>query len=172
MENPERTIPPRSTLPSAPRRQYTLAGLLSYMLAASVYLSMFVSVRPLLDWESRYGRSWWPGATSAAVAWLTLWFLYRRWRLPHAQRVHYAGPQIILCLLLLFWLATIGHWLVQLSLRNPPPFECVMGTIAALLFGCGVSAAVSLPTATIMLLYLGTRSASGHASTESDVSGQ
>jgi hypothetical protein len=144
-----------------PRRQFSLAGLLSYMLAASVYFSMIASVRPLIT-ESPRTPMQWPAVATIPTAWFVLWALYRRWRLPHALRVHYAGPVIVLCILLPAAVVVLAGWMIQVVMANPvatvPSFlECSWVAAAGLLIGGGLSAAVSLPAATAMLLYLCTR---------------
>ena len=142
-----------------PRRQFSLAGLLSYVLAASVYFSMIASVRPLLG-EWRGPMSWWPVAATIPTAWCVLWLLYRQWRLPQALRVHYAGPVIMLCFLLPAAVVVLMIWAAELfSVRDPSLTYCLEFAALSMLIGCGLSTAVSLPAATLMLLYLCTRPA-------------
>jgi hypothetical protein len=141
-----------------PRRQFTLAGLLSYMLAASVYFAMIASVRPLLVDEGG-PRNWWSAAATVPTAWCVLWVLYRLWRLPQALRVHYAGPVMVLCFLLLAAAFVLFWWVTQLSISNPSLTACLGFSAGGMLIGCGLSTAVSLPAATLMLLYLCTRPA-------------
>jgi hypothetical protein len=135
---------------------------MTYLLAASVYLAMIASLGPLFPShrdDSLYGRNppWWPIPITVAVAWGVLWSLYRRWRLRQALTVHKAGPLIALALVAL---ATVLGTITFLTSLDPDPrgpvaFVAAMG--ALLLTGCGVSSLVSLPAATLMLVYLALR---------------
>ncbi len=154
-----RMTPTRWRPPQTRRRQFTLAGLLSYMLAASVYFSMFASLPSLRAVELERQR-WWPAAAAVVIAWCVLCVLYRLWRLPQAQRVHFAGPLMAICLLWLPALILIGSWAAPSSSSQSPMLLCLETAGALLLIGCGLSTAVSLPAATLMLLYLATRPAS------------
>jgi hypothetical protein len=143
----------------APRRQYTLLGMLSYMIAVAVYSSMMASLRPLFAWDE-YSHSMWPVFVTIPTAWCVLWWLYRKWHLPQALRVHYVGPVIALVPI------AIGAFTAVVSLLRPTDtYLSELGNLMAggamiTLYACGVSAAVSLPSATVMLLYLMLRPAS------------
>jgi hypothetical protein len=150
------TMQNRELLQQTPRRQFSLAGLLSYVLAASVYFAMIASVRPLLA-ETPGSPGWWPAAATIPTAWCVLWALYRLWRLPQVLSVHYAGPIMVLCFLLLAAAVVLFMWVTQFSLRNPSLMACLEFAGGGLLIGCGLSTAASLPAATLMLLYLCTR---------------
>jgi hypothetical protein len=142
-----------------PRRQFSLAGLLSFTLATSVYFSMIASVRPLLLAGPRGPVSWWPAAAAIPTAWCVLWALYKRWRLPHALTVHYSGPVMMLCFLLPAAAVVLMIWITHFSMNDPSATACLGVACAGMLIACGLSAAVSLPAATLMLLYLCTRPA-------------
>ena len=142
----------------APRRQFSLAGLLSFVLAASVYFSMIASLRSVLsvrDWE----RHWWPILVTIPTAWCVLWLLYRRWQLRQAVMVHLSGPIMALTVVLLFsFVAILESAFTKFpddSLRALK--ESLEFTLMAALVGCGWGTAVSLPAAALMLLYLCTR---------------
>jgi hypothetical protein len=146
---------------STPRRQFTLAGMLSFVLAVGVYCAMLASLRPLFSqdyWE--FGRgTFWPNYTTVPTAWCVLWWLYRRWRLPQAQKVHYTGPVIALVLLAVWLFFAIPIGIVS-AIRSPPESYLAIVTDAlsvifvAMLYACGVSTVVSFPAATMMLVYL------------------
>jgi hypothetical protein len=145
------------SVPLAPRRQYTLAGMLSYMLAVGVYTSMLTTVRPVLEWDSRPGTKIWPIFATVATAWCVLSWLYRKWRLPQARKVHYTGPVIVLALSLM-----ASPFVIMGAIASSPSRglslaalgEYVQVVAFAMFYACGVSATVSLPAATLMLLYL------------------
>jgi hypothetical protein len=153
-----------SAFPATPRRQFTLAGMLSYGLAVGVYCSMLSSLRPLLSreyWD--FGRSS-IGTIYLTVptAWCVLWWLYRRWRLPQALRVHLAGPVIAiailgvgLCLGIMFGLFALAQSPRDFSQTGLERVGDIFKVVSdALIYACGISTAVSLPAATLMLLYL------------------
>jgi hypothetical protein len=153
-----------SSVPSTPRRQFTLAGMLSFVLAVGMYCSMLTALRPLLSddyWDYGQGRIW-PIFVTIPTAWCLLWWLYRRWRLPQALRIHYAGPVIAVSLLAIGLCVGLFLELAVLSQSPPDVYSTVIkdGTNAfvvafvAMVYACGISAAVSLPAATIMLVYL------------------
>lgn len=153
--------PPMEGPQLSPRRQFTLAGWLSFMLAVGVYSSMVSSFRTLLE-RDLGPKNVWPVFATIPTAWCALWWLYRRWRLPQAQRVHTIGP------LIAKWILTIGVpasicVAIIYAFRWPPPsfseaLQVALGIavawVAFLFYACAVSAAVSLPAATVMLLYL------------------
>jgi hypothetical protein len=138
--------------------------MLSFTLAVAVYSSMIASAWPLVhrdDWE--FGRAAiWPTCTTIPTAWCLLWWLYRRWRLPHALRVHRTGPVIALWLIaagLCFGVFAAVACLADLPPESPTAIangavEGMAVAVFVMLYACGISAAVSLPCATLMLLYL------------------
>ncbi len=103
--------------------------------------------------------NWWPAAVAVVIAWCVLRLLYSLWGLPQALRVHYAGPVMALCLLGFLAILVVTIWTARFSLDEPPPLLCLKVAEAGVLIGCGLSTAVSLPAATLMLLYLATRPA-------------
>jgi hypothetical protein len=148
------------------RRQFTLAGLLSFMLAVGVYCSMLVSLRPLFDRDSDRNKSELLAIlVSIPTTWCILLWLYRRWRLPQARNVHLAGPVIAISLMLLVGVIGALVYLAGFCFSiKPRPVEfhsIVQGVFAAMMCACGISAIVSLPAATLMLLYLMLRRAIG-----------
>jgi hypothetical protein len=156
------------SLEQAPRRQFTLAGLLSFMVAVSVYFSMVTSVWTMIA-ANRGTPPVWPAFLAVPITWCVLWWLYRRWRLPQAMRVHCIGPKIAIGVL-----AIIGFFGVCIGLVSAvkSPWESFFAipmillaaswtVVAGVLYGCCISAAVSLPAATFMLLYLMLRPTTG-----------
>lgn len=153
-----------SAFPATPRRQFTLAGMLSYGLAVGVYCSMLSSLRPLLSreyWDFGRGNI---GTIYLTVptAWCVLWWLYRRWRLSQALRVHLAGPVIAIAILGVGLCLGIvcGLFALALSPWGSPRAgletagNAFKAVALGMLYACGISSAVSLPAATVMLLYL------------------
>jgi hypothetical protein len=153
-----------SSVPLTPRRQFTLAGMLSFVLAVGVYCSMLTSLRPLVsrDYLEYDPGPTWPIFTTVPTAWCVLWWLYRRWRLPQALRVHYAAPVVALgliaaglCAGVCVELVSLAHWPPGSDLTIDRDVGNALSTaIVAMIYACGVSTLVSLPAATIMLVYL------------------
>ena len=145
------------TIHFAPRQdlqqQCTLAGLLSFTAAGSVYFSMIASLSFLFSVFPEEPR-WWPVCVTVPTAWYVLWLLYRRWDLREVLRVHYTGP--VLALIVDAAAAFFG--LVALATQGLPEARQVMDfltvVLVVILAGCGLSVAVSLPAATLMLAYL------------------
>lgn len=146
--------PQRPSAALAVRRQFTLAGLLSFFVGASVYVSMMASVLPLLLSREPASRAFRANLVTVPTAWLVLWLLYRRWRLRQAIIVHYAGPVMVTALFMLFGLIP---WFLTRWPYVPYAGELAGDAVILLLMGCGLSAAISLPAAVLMLLYLCTR---------------
>ena len=127
-------------------RQFTLGGLMSFVVGWSVYWSVMAATRPLLGssygWDEDYRRpnGWLIGATVAGC-WIVLWVLYRRWGLRDALKVHYAGP-IIFTPLVLFLVC--GGTINPIFLLPP----------LAALYGCYVSILIGVPIAVIMLFFV------------------
>jgi hypothetical protein len=144
-----------------PRRQFTLAGLLSFMLGASVYCSMITSVIAWVPSSSRPGPVW-PVVMTVLTAWCVLRWLYRRWRLPQATRVHLVGPVIVIWFLVIAGFVSLCIGLASVARTPPESFQAVLTVLGdalqfaffMMLYACGASTAVSLPAATLMLLYL------------------
>jgi hypothetical protein len=153
-----------SAFPATLRRQFTVAGMLSFMLAVGVYCSMLASLRPLLNrnYLDSERATFWPIYATVLTAWCVLWWLYRRWRLPQALRVHYAGPLIAvllvgigLCLGILFGLFSIAYSRTNsLSMVLRDAEDILKTAFVAMIYACGISTAVSLPAAAVMLVYL------------------
>jgi hypothetical protein len=162
------TTPIVEQTPPVPRRQFTLAGMLSYMLAVAVYCSMIAALRSLVEREFGPSRVW-PVYTTIPTAWCVLWWLYRRWRLPLALKIHQAGPVIALGLLGVGFFVGIGIGIAA-TIGAPPGYDPAIlrnvleAAYVAMMWACGASTAVSLPAATLMLLYLMLRPASNEMS--------
>ena len=135
------------------RRQYSLADLFTFLLAGSVYFAMIASLGPVFN-RIGGGEDWWPMLVTVPTAWCVLLLLYRRWRLPHALTVHYSGPVLAFTLLLLVSSSALIDWAFAMPLRGFPAEYFLSGVVVAALAGFGMSSAVSLPAAAVMLLYL------------------
>jgi hypothetical protein len=138
---------------SPSRRQFTLAGLLSYMLAVSVYMSMMASA-----WASLVACGpLWPIFVTVPTAWCVLWWFYRRWRVPQALRALYMGPAIGGVILLFCLIDIIPVTMAMIRSSQESHLQILADTVLKLFFFMlgwfGVGAAFSLPVATAMLLY-------------------
>jgi hypothetical protein len=138
------------------------------MVAVSVYFSMMASVWPRLSWDYESPRPRvWPIVATILTAWCVLWWLYRRWRLPQAMRVHYAGLIMATMLVVIASPFTV----IEIAMSSPSGRSTLtllgdalqVGAVV-LLGGCGLSTAVSLPAASVMLLYLMLRPMAGEPS--------
>jgi hypothetical protein len=153
----EPTLTP-TPLPPLPHGQYSLLGLLSFMLAWSVYFSAIAVVVKTVSENPQTPP--WSGMLSVCFAWVVLALLYRGWRLRPAWIVHCSGPvmAMVVCLLLLlpFGVGALGDMGRRRNIGVV--WEFVTGAIAAvsalLSLACLVSLLVSLPIATLMMLYL------------------
>lgn len=131
-----------------PRRpwQFTLGGLMSFVVGWSAYCSVIATTWPLVRnndaWDEDYRRpnAWLIGATVAGC-WIVLWFLYRCWGLRHALKVHYAGPIIF---------TPLSLFLVCGGVMNP----IFLLPLLAALYGCCVSILIGFPIAVIMLFFV------------------
>jgi hypothetical protein len=147
--------PPASPLRAAPRaagRQFGLADVMAYLLAGSVYMAMVVSLEPLVEGRAagQPEPSQWPGVISTAIAWGVLWFLYRRWRLRPALLVHCAGPLAAAMTIAMALVVGFFEW-------GDTPGEFRARVFAILLASCSLSALVSFPVATLLLVCRGLR---------------
>jgi hypothetical protein len=98
-------------------RQFSLAGMLSVVLACAVYLGVLrITAEYLSSFNGPdYGvvdrppYGWVPLIT-VVVSWAALWAIYHYWELRPALRVHYAGPVVFLPLSLLLTPAIISNF--------------------------------------------------------------
>jgi len=132
------------------RRQITLAGLMSLMLASSAYFAMIAAIRAGFGPRGAF----WPIPVAVIIAWCLLWQVYRWWGLRQALVVHLAGP--VMALGLTAVIASVGAMAMVADFppRVPPLFEFVQVALALVLVGGAISSAVSLPAAVLMMLYL------------------
>jgi len=152
------TTPTVERNPLRPRRQFTLVGLLSFALALSVYFAMMASVWSVII-ACDYGpRRVWPVFATIPTAWCVLWWLYQRWQLPWALRIHYAGPVMGMVILLFGLIDIIPITIARIQSSQESNLTILEDTLqkaALVILGwCGVGVALSLPAATVLLLYL------------------
>ena len=133
-------------------RQFTLGGPMLFVVGWSAYFSMIGAawswvgnIYPRYD-DSPRPNVWLMGATVAGC-WIVLWFLYRRWGLRHALKVHYAGPMIFTPLSL--FLAALG----VLARQTMDPTILLLPLLGAL-YGCFISILIGFPIAVIMLFFV------------------
>jgi hypothetical protein len=128
--------------------QFTLGGLMSFVVGWSAYFSVIgMGCRFLADLSPEDGAllpsdAWSMGATTAGC-WIVLWLLYRSWGLRQALRIHYAGPMIFAPLSLL----------IMILSRGPGLEPIVAVPLAGVLYVCLVSILFGFPIATIMLFF-------------------
>jgi hypothetical protein len=132
----------RSPQPLQPG-QFSLLGLLSFMLAWCIYFSTLATfvvtvtgLRPL-PWR-------WLIPLTACVAWVALALLYRSWRLRRALAIHYKLP---IAFLIMFFLLD-GAEIIHSRSGWATVHAVVIMMFLAILWGV----LVSLPIATLMLL--------------------
>ena len=139
-------------------RQFTLAGLMSFVVGWSAYCSViaatwsWVGSNYWLDEDDRRPNRWLMGVTVAGC-WVLLWFLYRRWGLRHALKVHCAGPMIFTLLsALLGVVGALG------ALSNGGAMDAVivvcLAPLLGALYGCFISILIGFPIAVIMLFFV------------------
>ena len=137
-------------------RQFTLGGLMSFVVGWSAYCSVIATVWSWLesdfslDEEYRRPSGWLMGVTVAAC-WIVLWLLYRRWGLRHALRIHYTGPIIFTPLAALVSLAGILGALGDRHTIDPTFF---FAPLLVALYGCLISIVIGFPIAVIMLFFV------------------
>lgn len=156
------------TLPSdGAGRQFGMRGLLSFMLACSLYLALIVALRDLFRWGDPWSRYPFPIAAAAVipVVWFALWWLYWRWGLRHAIIVHAAGPILFggfVIVASLFAVLVILNDALAHGTQLRPDLDELRDfgnlVVLSLYYGCTVSTLVSFPAAIVMLLYLATKS--------------
>jgi hypothetical protein len=98
------------------------------------------------------------------VAWFVFWWLYRKWRLPQAQTIHYSGPLMFLAVATYFGgMFVCGEAIAAAQYMDARelPHEVAEGAyiflkvvLVAAWSGCAVSTLVSFPASIFMLLYL------------------
>jgi hypothetical protein len=129
-----------------PRRRFTPAGFISFLLAVAAYSFLVVTLsRPLTTPCVEREDVAWPVIAMIPVTWCLLWWLYQRWRLPNALWVHFAG----LIAGMLSLVASVILGLLPFRFTDIPTVAFVV-----MLLACLMSTAASLPAATLMLLYL------------------
>ena len=137
----------------AARLQFSIAGLLSYFIGMAVYFAMWSTWWSWMQPPYRENRSLAMLLITVLTAWAVLQWLYRTWRLPQAETVHFAGPYIVLAACGI--IGAIGLIVLPFQHHTSEPVAGFLaGALIALVASCGVSAAVSFPAATAMLLYL------------------
>ncbi|MEN6493384.1 MAG: hypothetical protein ABFD16_03755 [Thermoguttaceae bacterium] len=134
------------------RRQFTLAGWHSFLLAGAVYFALLASVGPLFSATGREPK-WWPTVATTLTAWGVLWFLYYRWRLRQALIVHFFGPMVVWGLALTASVIRLFWWLF--STGAPPITGFLLAIGAMVVLGCGLSTLISFPYAVMILVRQG-----------------
>jgi hypothetical protein len=84
--------------PSSPQ-QFSLAGLMTFMLACAVYFGMLAATPDYFDYLSQPDAKFPMGQRTRIFItilfiWGLLWPIYRSWHLRHAQTIHFAGPAV------------------------------------------------------------------------------
>ncbi len=134
------------------RGQFTLLGLLSFMLAWSLYFSDIAVMVKDVSEPRQLGL--WLNILIFYGSWVVVALLFRSWRLRQALIVHCSGPVMAIVVCLLFFPG--GTW--DMIGRHLSVLQTVMraiqGISATISLGCFVSLLVSLPIATLMLAYL------------------
>lgn len=113
---------------------FGLRGTALFVLAASMYLSMLVSVAALFKGRSPATWGWFLVALLILVAWAVLLPIYRFWGVKLAMRIHWIGPAMMLVIVL-----------VPLLLFR---FSLVLTAMAVV---CGLCTLVSFPTTVILM---------------------
>lgn len=137
---------------SSGRRQFTLAGWHSFLLAGAVYFALLASAGPLFRSASREPK-WWPTVATTLTAWSVLWFLYHRWHLRQALIVHFFGPMVVWGLALT--VSAIRLCWGLFSTGSPPITDLLLTIGAMAVLGCGLSTLISFPYAVTILLRQG-----------------
>ena len=123
-------------------RQFSLRGLLWFVVACSAYLSQF---QPDLFTSSPLGDGWeqvgWHGVSTVMVPWLLLAAFYVRTRLHPAFAVHCAGPVLALTITMLLVISEPDEF------RNPGK-NLGMAPVS----GCFVSTTISFPVSVLMMV--------------------
>ena len=131
--------------PCAPR-QFSLAGLLSFVLACGLYFGLLTTTVGSWNEELRFSSGDFPGRLiwTIVIGWGGLLVLYCCWKLKAALTVHFIGPMAcgILALLAL-----------ALNLVTNTIWDSVQIFIALLLYGPFVSVLFGFPVVVVMLIY-------------------
>jgi hypothetical protein len=144
----------RNDQPSPPPLQpgqFSLLGLLSFMLAWSIYFSMIATFAVVVAPTRGHAHGSLPlwRALVPCVAWVTMALLYQSWGLRRALIVHCFVPVVVAGLLLVPALALLGDILHGTTEHIPPVGALFVGVCLI----CYASVLISLPVATAILLY-------------------
>ena len=121
-------------------RQFSLRGLLWFMVACSAYFSNFVFVQEALRMPQSLG---WSGAVSVIILWLLVGAFYLRNRLTAAMVFHGFTPTVLVVL------GCCGLLGIGASLGDIAVFLKFVATL-----GCSVSTLFSFPVSVLMILML------------------
>ncbi|MGO8690457.1 MAG: hypothetical protein ACLQLG_12615 [Thermoguttaceae bacterium] len=131
------------SLPPLSRGQFSLLGLLSFMLAWGLYFSAVAALWAM--WRTSHPLPEWLGIVTFFFAWTMLGLLYWSWRVRYVLIVHCFGPIVAAVYFLLPMLA---------AFRYAPSGWHVAGAILWITSViCLGSLTVSLPVASLVLLY-------------------
>jgi hypothetical protein len=127
-------------------RQFSLAGLLSFVLACAFYFGLLrETVTSLGEPGNTIRTSPWQLIATIVISWGGLLALYRCWKLNAALVIHYTGP--VACgLLALMFLA------VSLSPAHTM-LESIQAFFYVLLYGPFISVLFGFPVVVVMLIY-------------------
>jgi hypothetical protein len=146
-----------TTTASLPPRQFTLAGLMSFVVAWSAYFSLLAASVSWLQADLRRGERQfnpWLAGVTVALLWVLFRWLYRRWGLRQALRVHYAGPLIFAALASLMF---FGELFTPSGVRSIAEIAVRLMLVLleawalGLLYGCYVSMLIGFPVVMLML---------------------
>jgi hypothetical protein len=141
-----------SAEPKCPR-QFTLGGLMLFVVAWCAYFSVVAAVKPLLgdSFPTYTGyeptnppNNGWVVATTIVGCWILLLSLYRRWGLRLAVKVHYGLP-------VTFAVLYIGGLIPRGPLTG-------LAALQATLYGCYGSIIFGFPIAMMKLIFVDRRS--------------
>jgi hypothetical protein len=124
--------------------------LFGFVVGCSVYVSAVVSVVGIARMEYSYSRHLGfvdmliQAILPVVAAWLILWRLYAKWRLPGAVTILRSGPVTSLCLLLLCLPMVLGG--------RPDAREFFGVSAYFILIGAAIGILVSFPAAVLMML--------------------
>jgi len=125
-------------------RQFSLAGLLSFVLACAIYFGLLSTTAAVLGerYFTIYASPWRLFGT-VVISWAALFALYRCWKLKGAVTIHYTGP--ITCGIVA--LAALAICLLT-DAREP-----IGVFLVVLMYGPFISVLFGFPVVVVMLIY-------------------
>ena len=135
--------------PSLSRGQFSLLGLLSFMLAWSLFFSALAAALAMVRHDKPLAP--WSGMLTFCVAWVVLALLYWSWRLRNVLLLHCILPAVATLLVWLPSLGVVGEMLNGHVVRFWPTARLDSMAMSG---ACFLSLLASLPVATLQLLYM------------------